>query len=61
MMARYIISLALISQPVVPGDRLDLRARFLSSKRGIWKFECQATVGDVTVCSAEIICAERKI
>ena len=48
-------------QPVVPGDRLDLHARFLSSKRGIWKFECQAMVGDVTVCSAEIICAERKI
>ena len=48
-------------QPVVPGDRLDLHARFLSSKRGIWKFECQAMVGDVTVCSAEIICAERKL
>ena len=48
-------------QPVVPGDRLDLKARFLSSKRGIWKFECQATVGDVLVCSPEIICAERKI
>ena len=36
-------------QPVVPGDRLDLSARFLSSKRGIWKFECQATVADVLV------------
>ncbi len=48
-------------QPVVPGDRLDLKARFLSSKRGIWKFECQATVADVLVCSAEIICAERKL
>ena len=48
-------------QPVVPGDRLDLSARFLSSKRGIWKFECQATVADVLVCSAEIICAERKL
>ena len=48
-------------QPVVPGDRLDLKARFLSSKRGIWKSECQATVADVLVCSAEIICAERKL
>lgn len=48
-------------QPVVPGDRLDLKATFLSAKRGIWKFNCQASVGDVTVCSAEIICAERKL
>lgn len=47
--------------PVVPGDRLDLQARFISSKRGIWKFACQATVGDKLVCSAEIICAERKL
>ena len=48
-------------QPVVPGDRLDLSARSLSSKRDFWKFECQATVADVLVCSAEIICAERKL
>jgi 3-hydroxyacyl-[acyl-carrier-protein] dehydratase len=48
-------------QPVVPGDRLDLKASFISSKRGIWKFNCRASVGDVIVCSAEIICAERKL
>ena len=48
-------------QPVVPGDRLDLQARYLSAKRGIWKFECQASVAGVLVCSAEIICAERKL
>lgn len=48
-------------QPVVPGDRLDLQARFVSVKRGIWKFDCRATVGDALVCSAEIICAERKL
>lgn len=48
-------------QPVVPGDRLDLHARFISVKRGIWKFDCRASVGDALVCSAEIICAERKL
>ena len=48
-------------QPVVPGDRLDLEARFLSVMRGIWKFDCRATVGDALVCAAEIICAERKL
>lgn len=48
-------------QPVVPGDQLLLEAAFLSSKRGIWKFDCQAKVGDKLVCSAEIICAEQKV
>lgn len=48
-------------QPVLPGDQLMLDAKFLSAKRGIWKFECQATVDGKPVCSAEIICAERKL
>ncbi|WP_028239537.1 3-hydroxyacyl-ACP dehydratase FabZ [Stutzerimonas azotifigens] len=48
-------------QPVLPGDQLILEARFLSVKRGIWKFECQASVDEKPVCSAEIICAERKL
>ena len=46
---------------VVPGDQLILEAHFLSCKRGIWKFECRASVADKEVCSAEIICAERKL
>jgi 3-hydroxyacyl-[acyl-carrier-protein] dehydratase len=48
-------------QPVVPGDQLTLEAKFISSKRSIWKFACKATVDGKEVCSAEIICAERKI
>ena len=48
-------------QPVVPGDQLILEARYLSSKRSIWKFECKASVDGKEVCSAEIICAERKL
>ena len=48
-------------QPVVPGDQLQLEAKFLSSKRGIWKFACKAVVDGKEVCSAEIICAERKV
>lgn len=48
-------------QPVMPGDQLILEARFLSAKRSIWKFECQARVEDKQVCSGEIICAERKL
>jgi 3-hydroxyacyl-[acyl-carrier-protein] dehydratase len=48
-------------QPVLPGDQLILEAKFLSCKRQIWKFECQASVDGKPVCSAEIICAERKL
>ena len=38
-------------QPVVPGDQLILEARYLS----------KASVDGKEVCSAEIICAERKL
>jgi 3-hydroxyacyl-[acyl-carrier-protein] dehydratase len=48
-------------QPVVPGDQLQLEAKYVSNKRSIWKFECKAIVDGKEVCSAEIICAERKI
>ena len=48
-------------QPVVPGDQLILEAKFISCKRSIWKFVCKASVDGKEVCSAEIICAERKI
>lgn len=48
-------------QPVLPGDQLVLEAKFLGVKRGIWKFECQASVDGKAVCSAEIICAEREL
>ncbi|MDP3846585.1 MAG: 3-hydroxyacyl-ACP dehydratase FabZ [Pseudomonas sp.] len=48
-------------QPVVPGDQLVLEATFISCKRSIWKFACKATVDGKSVCSAEIICADRKI
>lgn len=47
--------------PVLPGDQLILEAKYLSNKRSIWKFECRATVDGKEVCSAEIICAERKL
>ncbi|GLK87947.1 MULTISPECIES: 3-hydroxyacyl-ACP dehydratase FabZ [Pseudomonas] len=48
-------------QPVTPGDQLILEATFISSKRSIWKFACRASVDGKEVCSAEIICAERKL
>lgn len=46
---------------VIPGDRLQLESRILSEKRGIWKFECRASVDGVLTASAVILCADRKL
>jgi 3-hydroxyacyl-[acyl-carrier-protein] dehydratase len=48
-------------RPVVPGDRLQLESRIVSDKRGIWKFECKATVDGVLAASATILCVDRKV
>jgi len=47
-------------QRVLPGDDVDIFSKVLGSTRGIWKFECYAEVGGKLVCSANILCAERK-
>ncbi len=46
---------------VVPGDRLDLELRIVGGKRGIYKMECKALVDGQLACSADIMCAERKV
>lgn len=48
-------------RPVVPGDQLQLEAKIISEKRGIWKFECKASVDGELACSATILCADRKV
>lgn len=48
-------------RPVVPGDQLKLSAQILSERRGIWKFSVTASVDNETVCSATILCADRKV
>ena len=48
-------------RPVVPGDQLILKAKFISRRRGIWKFECRAEVDGEVVCCAQIICAEHSL
>jgi 3-hydroxyacyl-[acyl-carrier-protein] dehydratase len=52
---------ARFKRPVVPGDKLVLRADLLRSKRGIWVFDCSASVEDKRVASAEIMCTEQDI
>nr|WP_240776207.1 3-hydroxyacyl-ACP dehydratase FabZ [Nitrincola alkalilacustris] len=48
-------------RPVVPGDQVKLEARVISDRRGIWKFDVKASVDDNLVCSATILCADRKV
>jgi 3-hydroxyacyl-[acyl-carrier-protein] dehydratase len=49
-----------LKRPVLPGDRLTLEATILTSKRGIYKFQCRASVDNELVGEAIIMCAERK-
>ena len=45
---------------VRPGDNIDLYSSVVSEKRGIWKFDCKAELNNELVCSAIILCADRK-
>jgi 3-hydroxyacyl-[acyl-carrier-protein] dehydratase len=44
-------------RPVVPGDRLMMTAEVDSNKRNIWRFRCSASVDELLVCEATILCA----
>jgi 3-hydroxyacyl-[acyl-carrier-protein] dehydratase len=44
-------------RPVRPGDRLDLRVSVDSIRRGIWFYNCEATVDGAKSVSAKITCA----
>ncbi|BFM12260.1 3-hydroxyacyl-ACP dehydratase FabZ [Simiduia litorea] len=46
---------------VVPGDQLRLESKVISAKRGIWKFECTASVDGQLAASATILCADRQV
>ncbi|WP_372861213.1 3-hydroxyacyl-ACP dehydratase FabZ [Spongiibacter sp.] len=51
---------ARFKKQVVPGDQLILKAQYVSDRKGLWKFDCQAYVDDVLACSATILCIDRK-
>ena len=50
-----------LRRPVVPGDQLMLEAKIIANKRGIYKFDCRASVGEELVGTMIIMCAERKV
>jgi 3-hydroxyacyl-[acyl-carrier-protein] dehydratase len=47
-------------RPVEPGDRLQLEASVVTTKRGVWKFDCLASVDGEHVVSADIMCVEKE-
>jgi len=44
---------------VEPGDQLKLDVEVLTVKRGIWKFKCIASVDDIVVTTAELMCTQK--
>ncbi len=50
---------ARFKRQVVPGDQLQLEARLLKCRRGIWVFAAEASVDGQLVASAEIMCTAR--
>lgn len=51
------IDKAKFKRPVVPGDQLELRAKFKRRIGPIWRYETEALVDGKVVVSAEITCA----
>jgi 3-hydroxyacyl-[acyl-carrier-protein] dehydratase len=52
---------ARFKRPVVPGDKLELHIQLIKEKRGIWKFSGVASVDGHDACTAEFMCAMRKM
>lgn len=52
---------ARFKKPVVPGDTLHLHVELIKERRGMWKFYGEAKVDGQVVCSAELMCARRKL
>jgi len=52
---------ARFKQPVEPGDQLILKVDVIKSKRGVWKFNGEASVDGNVVANAELMCAERPV
>lgn len=51
------IDRARFKRQVIPGDQLEIEVTLQGSKRGIWKFACQARVAGALVAEAEILCS----
>ena len=48
-------------QPVVPGNRLELKSTLTTYRRSLVKFDCEASVGDTLVATCGLTCAEMRV
>lgn len=48
-------------KPVMPGDRLVLKAEITRQVKGIWKYAARAEVDDQVVTEAQLMCTARDI
>ncbi len=55
------IDKARFKRPVLPGDTMHLHVEFIKERRGMWKFYGEAIVDGKVVCSADLMCARRKL
>lgn len=46
---------------VVPGDQLTIKAKLITTKRNILKFQCEATVDGELACSTDLMVAAQKV
>ena len=51
---------ARFKRPVRPGDQLILRAKLVMNRRGLWRYECEASVDGKVVVEVEILMATSK-
>jgi len=55
------IDKARFKQPVEPGDQVVLDVKLLKRKNAMWKFEAKALVGNIVVCSADLMCSKQDV
>ena len=55
------IDKARFRRQVVPGDRLTFDVSMMWEKRGIWKFDCTASVDNEVACTAEVMLAKNEL
>jgi 3-hydroxyacyl-[acyl-carrier-protein] dehydratase len=51
---------ARFKRPVVPGDRLILKATLTAKRRGVWKYVCRAEVDDKVAAEADVLMITRR-
>ncbi len=52
---------ARFKRQVLPGDQLTLCVEMVAQKRGIYKYQAKAYVGEELAAEADLMCAERKV